>query len=192
MARRTFRRLGRHGFVASLVALFTLLIPTAAHADYNPNVRYTSSPYNAAIHEIRASYSWQCLDIRGESTKVGAVIQRYDCKGQHHQRFVFYPMGGENFAVGTYGGAMCLGTPNASKAPGTGVIQATGGNCLTLRWQDRGSNHWEMVEVGTGQCLLDTGRRSQVVLGACGGVGEPWPSLWTPRFDRYFNYPGGF
>ncbi|WP_329119340.1 hypothetical protein [Streptomyces sp. NBC_01353] len=31
-----------------------------------------------------------------------------------------------------------------------------------------------------------------LVLGACGGVGEPSPSLWTPRFDGYFNYPGGF
>ncbi|MFJ5776964.1 RICIN domain-containing protein [Streptomyces sp. NPDC093094] len=192
MAHSTFRRMCRHGFVASLVALLTLLVPAAAHADTNPNVRYTSTPYNAAIHEIRASYSWACLDIRGESTSVGAVIQTYDCKGRHHQRFAFYPAGGENFYIATYGGAMCLGTPNSSKAPGAGVVQANGYDCLTLRWKDRGSNHWEMVEVSTGQCLIDTGRRSQVVLGSCGSTGVPWPDVWTPRFDRYFNYPAGF
>ncbi|GAB2914374.1 RICIN domain-containing protein [Streptomyces sp. YPW6] len=187
-----YRRLRRQGFVTSLVALLVLLVPAVAHADSNPNVRYTSTPYNAAIHEIRASYSWKCLDIRGGSTNVGAVIQTFDCKGRHHQRFSFYPVGGENFVIATYGGATCLGTVNASKATGAGVVQATGGDCLTLRWKDRGGNHWEMVETFTGQCLRDTGRRSQVVLGACGSTGEPWPDLWTPRFDRYFDYTNFF
>ncbi|WP_327378220.1 hypothetical protein OG393_32185 [Streptomyces sp. NBC_01216] len=83
----TVRRLRRHGFVASLVALFTLLVPAVAHAGANANVRYTSPPYDAAIHEIRESRSRQCLFIRGASTNTGAVIQTFDRKGRHHQRF---------------------------------------------------------------------------------------------------------
>ncbi|MCZ7462154.1 hypothetical protein [Streptomyces sp. WMMC940] len=54
------------GILAVLASLLVLLIPgTAAAAD--PHVRYTSWLTNAAVHGMRASYSWQCLDVRGDA-----------------------------------------------------------------------------------------------------------------------------
>ncbi|MEU6759216.1 RICIN domain-containing protein [Streptomyces sp. NPDC046685] len=185
-----FRRLGSE-VIAALTALFVMLLPSSAQAAENPTIRYSTTPYNAPIYEVRAGYSWQCLDIRGESTSAGAIIQRYDCKGALHQRFTFHSMGNGTFWIGTWGGAYCLGAQGGAVYKGASLIQANGWGCATFTWIFQGGekgDHWEIQEVGTGLCLNDTGRRSPVVFGACNVSGVPWPTIWVPRFDRYHNY----
>ncbi|MEV6954525.1 RICIN domain-containing protein [Streptomyces sp. NPDC051183] len=185
-----FRRFGS-GVIAALTALFVMLLPASAQAAENPTIRYSTTPYNAPIYEIRAGYSWQCLDVRGGTTNAGAIIQRYDCKGALHQRFTFHSLGNGNFAIGTFGGARCLGAQGGSAYQGVSLIQTDGWGCATFTWVFQGGekgDHWEIKEVGTGLCLNDTGRRSPVVFGACGTSGVPWPTIWVPRFDRYYNY----
>ncbi|WP_137990961.1 RICIN domain-containing protein [Streptomyces vilmorinianum] len=185
-----FRRFGS-GVIAALTALFVMLLPASAQAAENPTIRYSTTPYYAPIYEVRAGYSWKCLDIRGESTSVGAIIQTFDCKGALHQRFTFHSVGNGNFVIGTWGGARCLGLKSGGAYSGTYLIQTDGWNCATFTWVFQGGekgDHWEFQELGSGQCLHDTGRRSPVTLGACNVSGVPWPTIWVPRFDRYWNY----
>lgn len=162
-----------------------LLFPVSASADTNPYVAYSRSMTPGAIHEIRASYSWKCLDVRGASNKQGTAIQTFDCKGKLHQRFLFVGHS-EHFNILTWAG--CLGTGGGNRTAGAGVVQTQGSECLTFRWADRANNHWEIVEEYSGLCLRDTGRANQVVLGACGVTGEPYPSLWRPIYDRMWNF----
>ncbi|MEV7871399.1 hypothetical protein AB0P17_36075 [Streptomyces sp. NPDC088124] len=86
----------------------------------------------------------------------------------------------------------CLGPQGGSPTPGAPVILTTGSGCSTFTWNHRGTpeqpNHWEIVETSTGQCTPDTGRRSQAVLGTCGSTTTPGPQVWTPQFDKYWNY----
>ncbi|MET9153413.1 RICIN domain-containing protein [Streptomyces griseoflavus] len=176
------------GVAAFLAALLVLIVPgTATAAD--PPIRYTGWITDAAIHEMRASYSWQCMDVRGESQSPGAVVQRYDCKGRLHQRFYFTPSGTPGlFMIGVYG-KYCVGAQNASVADGTPmVIGHCQGPGQHFRWVDQGNNHWEIVEAASGKCLIDGGRREAIRLGTCGNIAEPYPSLWTPLYHRQYNY----
>jgi len=182
------RSVHRVGILGTLASLLVLLIPGTADAA-DPPIRYTSWINNAAIYEMRASYSWQCMDVRGESQNPGAVIQRFDCKGRLHQRFYFMASGTPGlFHIGVYG-KYCIGAQNASTADNTPIVL---GHCQGpgqhFRWVDRGNNHWEIVEAASGKCLHDTGRRSAVQLRTCGNITEPYPSLWTPIYDRQYNY----
>ncbi|RKT03341.1 ricin-type beta-trefoil lectin protein [Streptomyces sp. 3211.6] len=189
MAQR-FRRFGSVA-VAVFTAMFVMLLPSSAQAAENPTIRYSTTPYNAPIYEVRAGYSWGCLDIRGDTTSPGAIIQRYDCNGHLNQRFTFHSLGNGNFAIGTFGGARCVGPQGGYAYKGVSMIQADGWGCGTFTWIFQGGekgDHWEIQEVGTGLCLHDTGRRSPVVLGDCGVSGTPWPSIWVPRFDRYYDF----
>lgn len=174
--------------VAVLMSVLVLLLSTPAQAA-DPPIRYTTTPLNAAIYEIRASYSWQCLDVRGESQHPGAVIQRFDCKGRLHQRFYFMPSNTPGlFHIGVFG-QYCVGAQNASTADNTPIVLGyCQGPGQYFRWVDQGNNHWEIVEASSGKCLHDTGRRSAVMLRACGSIQEPYPSLWTPRYDRQYDY----
>ncbi|WP_162625168.1 RICIN domain-containing protein [Streptomyces cadmiisoli] len=182
------RSVRRGGIAAVLVSLFVLLVPSAAQAA-DPPIRYTGWITNAAIYEMRASYSWQCMDVRGESQSPGAIVQRYDCKGKLHQRFYFQPSGTPGlFMIGVYG-RYCVGAQNAAVADGTPmVIGHCQGPGQLFRWVDRGNDHWEIVEAASGKCLMDAGRREAIRLGTCGNIAEPYPSLWTPRYDRQYNY----
>ncbi|MCY0932507.1 RICIN domain-containing protein [Streptomyces sp. H27-H1] len=176
------------GVIAVLMSLLVLLIPTPANAA-DPAIQYTTSPFNAAIYEMRASYSWQCLDVRGESQSPGAVIQRYDCKGKLHQRFYFMSSNTPGmFYIGVFG-KYCIGAANASTADNTPIVMGyCQGPGQHFRWVDQGNNHWEIVEAASGKCLHDTGRGSAIQLRACGNIAEPYPSLWTPLYHRQYNY----
>ncbi|WP_327130018.1 RICIN domain-containing protein [Streptomyces sp. NBC_01343] len=191
MARKSIR-LGRHALAAALMALLSLLLPTsAAQAAENPAIIYTTNFHSAAIYELRAAVSWKCLDIRGGGApQEGAVIQTFDCKDALHQRFTFQRTGGGTFTVGAFG-VYCLGTQGGT-APGTPLVLRNGWGCATFTWNYRGTeaypNRWELVEATTGQCIRDTGRRSPVVLGACGSTTTPWPEVWAPLYDRQFDY----
>ncbi|MCP2259815.1 Ricin-type beta-trefoil lectin domain-containing protein [Streptoalloteichus tenebrarius] len=176
--------------VTGLLGLAVLGTPaSAATAQSNPNVRYTTSFRNAAIHEIRASYTWKCLDIRGESTNPGAVVQTYDCKGKLHQRFAFLPVSNDGLFSIVVFGRYCIGGANGATHDGAPVVTAPcTGPSQFFRWVDRGSNHWEIVEASSGRCLQDNGPRAQVTLRDCPPVQEPYPSLWTAIYDRQFDY----
>ncbi|MDH6540235.1 RICIN domain-containing protein [Streptomyces lavendulae] len=189
---RKLGRLGRHGVVAALMGLFALLVPASAQAAENPGIRYTTSFRNAAVYELRAAVSWKCLDLRGGGApQVGQVVQTFDCKTGLHQRFHFQSLGNGNFTIGAFG-TYCLGPQGGSPAPGAPIVLTNGWGCSTFTWNYRGTpeypNRWEIVEASTGQCIRDTGRRSQAVLGACGSTTTPWPEVWAPLFDQYWNY----
>ncbi|WP_330172353.1 RICIN domain-containing protein [Streptomyces sp. NBC_01498] len=166
--------------------------PASAPAAENPGIRYTTSFRNAAVYEVRAAVGGKCLDIRGGGRpQAGAVIQTFDCKNELHQRFHFQSLGNGTFTIGAFG-VYCLGAQGGGPTPGAPVVLTTGSGCSTFTWNNRGTSanpdRWEFVEVTTGQCVRDTGRRSQAVLGACGGTAGPGPEAWDPRFKEYFNY----
>jgi len=183
-------RTAPRAIIALLMALFGLIgAAGSATADENPNVAYTTDLRDAAIHEVRASYSWQCLDVRAASTSEGAIIQRFDCNGKLHQRFYFTRTGVDTFGIGTLG-RWCLGPQNSSFADETPIVTQS---CLLgfgqhFRWVARGNGHYDIVEAWSGKCLVETGRRSPVVLRTCPAVAEPYPSLWTPLYHRQYNY----
>lgn len=186
----TVARTARAGIlVAALASLLAVLMPGTANAA-DPAIRYTTSLRNASIYEMRASYSWQCIDVRGGSTSPGAIIQRYDCNGKLHQRFYFMQSGTPGlFTIGTLG-RYCIGAnltpgPDYYKTVVTGYCQGPG---QLFRWVDQGNNHWEIVEAQTGLCLHDTGRRNPVELRPCGNITVPYPSLWTPRYHTQYDY----
>lgn len=170
--------------LAALVGVTVMATP--AVAEENPNVRYTTSVRNAAIHEMRASYSWQCMDVRGESTSMGAVVQRFDCKGQLNQRFYFVrDRAPGTFTIRAYWQAYCVG-PSATSGNGLVLNDCnTPGN--VYHWVDRGNNHWEIVD-SYGRCIRDNGRRVQLTLTTCAPVAEPYPTLWTARYHRQYDY----
>ncbi|MCK1819206.1 RICIN domain-containing protein [Streptomyces sp. XM83C] len=178
----------RGGILGILASLFVLLIPATATAADAP-VRYSPWITNAYIYEMRGSYSWQCMDVRGESQSPGAIVQRFDCKGKLHQRFFFIAQNEPGlFMIGVYG-KYCVGAQNAQIADGTPmVINHCQGPGQMFRWVDRGNNHWEIVEAASGKCLTIHGRREALTLGACGNISEPYPTLWTPIYDRVYNY----
>ncbi|MFJ8209274.1 RICIN domain-containing protein [Streptomyces sp. NPDC096033] len=192
MARKS-TRLGRRGVVAALVGLLALVVPvSSARAAENPSIVYTTNFHSAALYKLHAAVSWKCLDIQGGGAPAdGKVIQTFDCKDELHQMFTFQRVGGDNFTVGAFG-VYCLGTQGGSTAPGTPLNLRNGWGCATFTWNYRGTpqypNRWELVEASTGQCVRDTGRRSPVVLGACGSTTTPWPEVWAPEFNRYHDY----
>ncbi|MGE7387963.1 RICIN domain-containing protein [Streptomyces sp. NPDC004126] len=190
---RKLGRLGGHGVLAALMGLLVLLLPASpAQADANPGIRYTTSFRDAATYELHAAVSWKCLDIQGGGRpQEGTIIQTFDCKEALHQRFHFQNLGNGNFTIGAFG-VYCLGTQGGGTAPGTAMVLANGWGCSTFTWRYRGTdaypNRWEIVEASTGQCIRDTGRRSPVVLGACGSTSTPWPEVWAPQYKGQYNY----
>ncbi|WP_327233001.1 RICIN domain-containing protein [Streptomyces sp. NBC_01317] len=189
---RKLCRLGGRGVAAVVVGLFSLLLPTAAQAAENPGIRYTTSFRDAATYDLRAAGSGKCLDLRGGGRpQRGTAVQTFDCKGELHQRFHFQSLGNGKFTIGAFG-VYCLGPQGGGPTPGAPLILTTGSACSTFTWNHRATpqdaNRWEIVEVSTGQCVRDTGRRSQTVLGACGSATAPWPEVWAPLFAGNYNY----
>ncbi|ONI89599.1 hypothetical protein ALI144C_04460 [Actinosynnema sp. ALI-1.44] len=174
-----------------MLSLLTVLCvqPMAGAATQSePAIYYTTSMRSASIYEVRASYSWKCLDLRGGSNNPGTVVQTFDCKGRLHQRFWFMRSGTPGlFHMGAF--AYCLGTQNASTAENTPIVL---GHCQGpgqhFRWVDRGSNHWDIVEASSGKCLTDTGYRSAMQLRTCAPMQEPYPTLWTPLYAGQWDY----
>lgn len=188
---RKSSRPGRRRGPAVLLGLLSLLVPTSAQAAENPDIRYTTSFRDAPIYEMRAA-AGKCLDIRGGGRpQSGTAIQTFDCKNALHQRFHFQNLGTGTFTIGAFG-TYCLAPQGGSPTPGAPIILTNGPGCSAFTWNHRGTagspNRWEIVEASTGQCLRDTGRRSQVVLGACGGTAAPEPEVWLPQFDQNWNY----
>lgn len=178
----------RAGVAALGVLMGLTLLTTPAAAQPNPNVRYTIYVTNAAIHEIRGSYSWDCMDIRGRSTNPGAIVQLANCNGQLNQRFYFIAYSDGTFSIRAYWQAYCIGATVAGQnAPITlNTCNSPGNN---FRWVDQGNNHWEIVEATTGLCMRENGGRGQLTLVTCPRpVAVPYPSLWTARYMGQYNY----
>ncbi|MFD8984597.1 RICIN domain-containing protein [Streptomyces sp. NPDC059564] len=189
---RKLNRLGRYSVVAAVVGLFALLVPASAQAAENPGIRYTTTFRDAAVYEVRAAIGGKCLDLRGGGApREGQIVQTFDCKNELWQRFHFQSLGNGTFTIGAFG-TYCLGPQGGSPTPGAPIVLKTGRGCSTFTWNYRGSpdypNLWEMAETSTGQCIRDTGRRSQAVLGACGGTTTPLPEVWVPQFKQYWDY----
>jgi Ricin-type beta-trefoil lectin domain len=185
MAQNKLRRV----LFALLAPLLVLALPGTATAATEPSVYYTPWITDASIYEMRASYSWGCMDVKGESQSPGATIQRFDCKGKLHQRFYFTRSTTPGlFMIHVYG-SYCIGTQNAQGAVGTPIVLGyCQGPGQLFRWADGGSNHWEIVEAASGKCLMDRGRAQPITLGTCGNLTEPYPSLWTPLYKGQYNY----
>ncbi|GAA1580197.1 RICIN domain-containing protein [Streptomyces globosus] len=179
-------RWGGGGLLAALAGLFVLLLsaPASASASADPGVRYTTSFRSAYTYALKPP-SGKCLDMQGGGRPApGKVIQTFDCKTALHQRFTFHQGGDGTFTIGIFG-AYCL-TPQGGAVPGAPLVVGTGSGCGVFTWRNSpvAGDRWELVEVTSGQCLRDTGRRSPVVLGAC-GAGE---SAWRPVFMEVYNY----
>ena len=180
-------RLLRGGVAAALMSLVVLLLPTSTAHAANPNIRYTTSVFDAALYEVRASHSWQCLDVQGGNINPGAVVGRWDCKGNLHQRFYFMPSGTDGlFHIGVYG-RYCLGRDLQGGSADV-VLDHCQGPGQHFRWVDRGNDHWEIVETTTNKCIHDAGRGNPVQLRDCGDITDPYPSLWSPRYTGQYNY----
>lgn len=183
------RRTSTRVLIAVLTALMGLVLLSApASAAPNPNVRYTVYVTNAAIHEMRASYSWHCMDIRDKSTKPGAIVQRTECNGQLNQRFYFVDHGNGTFSIHAYWQGYCIGAvAPAQHAPIT--LNDCNNYGSSFRWVDQGNNHWEIVEANTGMCMRENGRRGQLTLATCTRpLAVPYPTLWTAVYKGQYNY----
>ncbi|MDT3725839.1 RICIN domain-containing protein [Streptomyces sp. DSM 41972] len=178
----------RGGAVAAFLTALLVVLTSGTATAADPPVRYTPWITDAAIYEMRASYSRQCMDVRGGSQSPGAIVQRFDCKGKLHQRFYFTSLGNGQFVIGV-DGRYCVGAQNG--VPGDGAPMVIGhcqGPGQIFRWTDRGNGHYEIVDAASGLCLRDNGRREPIRLGACGQISEPSPSLWTPLYHRQYDY----
>ncbi|WP_410670251.1 RICIN domain-containing protein [Amycolatopsis sp. cmx-4-68] len=126
-----------------------------------------------------------CLDVYGNSSASGAVIDQWTCTGQSNQQFQFVPESGgygelrarnSGQDVSVAGGSTAQGVPDIVQQPGNG---SAAGRWLPQRQSD---GSWQFKNQNSGLCLD--------VYGASGTAGQQldqWPCKNAPGTNQDFS-----
>ena len=141
--------------------------------------------YPSGYHRLVAGNDSLCLDVFGNTTASGAVIDQWTCSGQANQQFQFVPTSGgygelqaQNSGddVTVSGSATASGTPDIVQQPVSG---AAASQWLPMQQSD---GSWEFKNSGSGLCLDVYGGGSNT-----GQQLDQWPCKNAPGNNQDFT-----
>ncbi|MFJ4095408.1 RICIN domain-containing protein [Kitasatospora sp. NPDC089913] len=132
-----------------------------------------AAPAQAApvLHGYANVAAGKCLDIRGNSTADGALLQEFDCKNASNQRFWTDTDSADGYTeIRVQRSGLCLEPTGAH--PGSIVLQRA---CTGAAGQ-----RWEIVPKGPGAVVLRHPATGQCLNDYASGVGsERTANMWT-------------
>ncbi|BBH17442.1 hypothetical protein Back2_17290 [Nocardioides baekrokdamisoli] len=147
------------------------------NAGGEPNMTF-SSTYAAGyqpphrLFNIGGPQSSRCIDVPGNSSSSGSVLELYDCNGGGNQNFTYDLTARQLHGTGSQTG-LCFGLQNNSTAWATRVImQNCDANNSLQRWTLNASQ--QIINDATGACFDANGggqsNGTQLLIWGCGGT----------------------
>jgi hypothetical protein len=118
---------------------------------------------SGGVYVIKGVGSGKCIDVTGNVTTSGALIEQWDCNGQKNQQFKFRDVGGGLYEVTPQNSpdTQCLDVYQSSLADGGKIDQWSCNGHTSQRWKlvqpTAGSGKFELVAQNSGKCLDVTG-----------------------------------
>jgi len=109
--------------------------------------------------QVVAKSSGKCLDVTGESTIAGTVIQQWSCTGNASQQWLFIANADGSYQVQSVNSGMSLNVEGNSSWNGTPIIQWPFSGTANENWQLEpiGGGYYNLVVESSNKCLDVTG-----------------------------------
>jgi len=157
----------------------------AGATSFTWTINGTGGGFPSGYNQLVVAKNSLCLDVYGNASTSGAVIDQWTCNGQSNQKFQFVPVSGGYGELQAQNSGQDVAVANSSTAQGTPDIvqQPVSGNAASL-WlpQQQSDGSWQFKNQNSGLCLDIYGNGSNT-----GQQLDQWPCKNAPGTNQDFN-----